>query len=354
MPASNLRVLHRDEANFIYRDKRFFIGYLTWEDNRTEAWLGEITYDRATREDTKTTTDWLRIYMSSNGPEQLTNDVMGINSLHAALVEPHVGSDQAFLDLGPGDRLGYLETRYKRVGSGRCKCGEHKGGELKVVTAAKKKVQKRRRDCSESEGEACTAPDGKKRRCTFHDDYYDDGDDDEEMPPHLIKQEPKGDEATEPIATNAQPGEQLSSSVAALSVEDDLDPVRELSTPPAAPVAQAQPAQHLAEPTSHPDSAQALRTALLDRIVHWEIPTGRFKERLGEHLGTLFGLTDPAKILSGAQDLLRSAGEFCDSYTSMIALHQETMKELVKKSMPAKDIERQKRAVEECKRQRKT
>lgn len=53
--------------------------------------------------------------------------------------------------------------------------------------------------------------------------------------------------------------------------------------------------------------------------------------------------------MSEAQDVLRSAGEFCDGYVAIIAMHQKILEEIVEKSMPAKDIEREKCAVEEGK-----
>lgn len=86
MPVNNLRNLHRDGANFIFRNQRLFIGWHVWDDRRTEAWLGVLNNDAAGREGAQTTTDWLRIYTSSDGPEQLTNDDMGINLLHPALI----------------------------------------------------------------------------------------------------------------------------------------------------------------------------------------------------------------------------------------------------------------------------
>lgn len=135
-----------------------------------------------------------------------------------------------------------------------------------------KKVQKRRRDSSESEEEeeACRAADGKKRRCAY-DCYDDGGDDDEEMPPQLIKQEPKADEATEPIASNTQPGEQISPSVAALSMKDDLHSAKELSTPRTAAVAQAATS---AAP-SRASIASRLSTSATNRSPRPHRPLGR-------------------------------------------------------------------------------
>lgn len=121
MDSHNLRILERDGANFIYRNKRLFIGWRNSGIPRAEARLGCINEDEAARDYTNndrratttdsTTTDWLRVYTSSDGPEEMYNGVMGVDEAHPAILHPHVDETAvpSFEQLGAVERLKRVE-----------------------------------------------------------------------------------------------------------------------------------------------------------------------------------------------------------------------------------------------------
>lgn len=97
MASQTLRALGRKEANFVYRNNRLLIGWRNSGSLRCEAWLGYINEDDAASDHTTnnptaiqpTTTDWLRVYASSDGSDKMYNGVMVIDEAHPAVLRPH-------------------------------------------------------------------------------------------------------------------------------------------------------------------------------------------------------------------------------------------------------------------------
>jgi len=72
MTTSNPKTREDYGANFVYHNKRLFIGWRVAGKSRVGAWLGTINTDGATDEHRSTnpiTTDRLRVYAYSNGYE---------------------------------------------------------------------------------------------------------------------------------------------------------------------------------------------------------------------------------------------------------------------------------------------
>jgi hypothetical protein len=195
-----LMAKERNGANFIFRHKRLLIGWHVWENNRTEAWLREISSSEAAGDHTiDDKVDWYRIHQSSGGPEEMGKGIMDVNELHPALFQ---GSSETFLHIGRYERLRYLVPRYEGVTSGRWKYCEQEGGELKVMTPTvlQEPVKKRKRGTVSSSSEAseystseCTDSDQKRQEWR-----YDEDDDDEEIPLQ-IKDEPTDGDAVDQI-----------------------------------------------------------------------------------------------------------------------------------------------------------
>jgi hypothetical protein len=109
----------RNGANFVFRHMRLLIGWHVWENNRTEAWLREISSSEAAGDHTiDDKMDWYRIHSSSDGPEEMGKGIMDVNELHPALFQ---GSSETFLHMGRYERLRYLVPRFEWVTSGRWK-----------------------------------------------------------------------------------------------------------------------------------------------------------------------------------------------------------------------------------------
>jgi hypothetical protein len=228
----------RNGANFVFRHMRLLIGWHVWENNRTEAWLREISSSEAAGDHTiEREIDWYRVHTSSDGSEELGKGIMDVNELHPALFQ---GSSDPFLHMGRIERLRYLVYRYVAVTSGRWKYCEQEGGVLKVLkpvvvpTAGKGIVgQKRKRSFSSPEASECdTSNKDAYRPC---DDEEDD--DDEELP--KVKDEPtdealmkQGTAPGPPQGTSVDVGDHDSEEIP-LKIKDeptDEDPVHQDST----------------------------------------------------------------------------------------------------------------------------
>ena len=162
MTIHNFRPLGRHNANFVFRNNRLLIGWRNSGVLRSEAWLGVIseeeaagdhtTNDRTTTATQTTTTDWLRVYTSPDGSEEMYNGVMGIDQAHPSILHPHVDNTAvpSFLELGATERLKLAEDRLAGVKNGRWKFCKHDGGKLEWFHGGEHKAEQTREKNAET------------------------------------------------------------------------------------------------------------------------------------------------------------------------------------------------------------
>lgn len=344
----SLRSLDRDGASFIFRHKRLLVGWHVWENNRTEAWLRELTPSEASSEHTiNDETDWYRTYTSSDGSEQMLNDVMNINEVHPALLEPHDrGSSELFLTRGRKERLEYLMDRYKRVASGRCKYREQEAGELKSKKLdvppqpAKSAVRKRKRENSCSEASECDTTDWKRHRTRFDGD----GDDDEELP--VFKSE----------STDMSAMDQITASSATLQREPlehiaDLNIYNTTGSNDGKGVDRQPTTKILGTPElrSTTASAKALKGVLLNHISQWAESSSTVKLDLTSYTGELYLANTDAEIVIVSQNILHHVTGHHKLVGDMRAAQQQILKDARANGMPVDMIRKQEELVDEYK-----
>lgn len=328
-----LRSLHRDGATFIFRHKRLLVGWHVWENNRTEAWLRELTPSEASSEHTiNDETDWYRTYTSSDGSEKMLNDVMDVNEVHPALLEPHDRrSSELFLTRGRKERLEYLMARYKRVTSGRCKFREQEGGELKATKldvlseTAKSAGQKRKREDSSSEVSECDTSNQKRFRA-----QSDADDDDENLPDPKVKDELKDfDEIDQDAAgsTTTEPPQQRTTAIADMGFT---------------------PSSRAPEPELL-ISAQNLKTALLGHISRWAVSDSILKLDLRTYTGELYMTSDVAGIATASQSILQHVTSYGTDVGKIRATLQRSLKVAKASGMPLDMVRKQEELVDEYK-----
>lgn len=127
MTIEDMASLHRDEANYIFKNNRLLVGWLERENRRTEAWLGKVLSPGGAGGGT----GWWRIYTSPYGSELLT---MAMSQLHPALQTHSVGETvKAYFSMSTMEQVTFLAGRYYDVFAGQAKYSEHEGGELKTM-----------------------------------------------------------------------------------------------------------------------------------------------------------------------------------------------------------------------------
>jgi hypothetical protein len=121
----------KTNSKFVYRNNRLPIGWRITGSLRTEAWLGEISPEEATRDDSAnegtatstepTTTNRLQVYVSASGSVVMTPGVMAIAEAHPAVLQPHADvmvSSSTFEALGEAQRLKLFANRLAGVKNG--------------------------------------------------------------------------------------------------------------------------------------------------------------------------------------------------------------------------------------------
>ena len=144
--APNFGTRKRDGPKLVYHNDRLLIGWRTSKmcqaettsetHKRTKAWLGQIGPEESAG-DYKSAhvaaIGFLRVYVSSDGPDQLYNDVTGVNEAHPAILDLHTDTTAvaSFLERGATGRLKFVNRRFAGVRNGEREYCEREGGELK-------------------------------------------------------------------------------------------------------------------------------------------------------------------------------------------------------------------------------
>jgi hypothetical protein len=352
MATGNLRPLHRDGANFVFRHRRLLVGWHVWENQQTEAWLGEITSSQAAGEvEMGYNKDWYRTYASSDGQDQMRNDIMDVNKVHPAMSEPHhKGSGEDFLNKGRLARIEYLVARYQKVISGRYMYSMYEGEELRYVLIAKLRIlpkvapkvedRKRKRKHSSSEDPECGGSSGKKlRECS-------DDDDEEEIPFKLesmgmdaIDQTPTvtktttSDPQQRPIKSvrqrplQSQSHEQIATATANLDVNKMVGP----GDNKPADQTNARPdirGAAKADPMALTDLANALRDNLIGHVRKWANYASTLELQLKVPAGELVVATDTGKILVWSRSILQRVNSFYKHVEKVRQVEQQTLEDI--------------------------
>jgi hypothetical protein len=387
----------RNGANFVFRHMRLLIGWHVWENNRTEAWLREISSSEAAGDHTiDDKMDWYRIHSSSDGPEEMGKGIMDVNELHPALFQ---GSSETFLHMGRYERLRYLVPRFEGVISGRWKYCEQEGGELKVMTQTvlqeHSKKRKRRTVSSRSDASECSTSDQKQQGWRF-----DENDDDEEVPLQ-IKDEPIDKDAVDQIpAASETKAPELPPNTPIGNEDDDddeeksvktgaehvdvinhLPTVSEITTPELLQdtTVEGQPRQQITtgvasidlnntvgqsedkpvkresgtQSSDRPEleslaaSAQLLKDTLLNHTSKWAKFASILKLDLKTPAGELVVAYSATEIVAASRSILKHVAGYCKRVTDTRAKQQQSLEDAKASCMPVDVVRKQEELVGE-------
>jgi len=330
MVTETLRSLHREGANYIFKNNRLLIGWLAhvFEDQKTEVWLAKPPPSNTTGKACETT-GW-RIYSSSDGSELLSN----LTELHPALLVYLVGENsEEFLSRSQKERLSFLSERYEDVVRGRYKHSESEGGELKamasdiifprygVSNARKGEEQKEGKRKRKSGSDCPELPEyenvrDKKRRLETCE-----SDDDEERPPSMKTEEPIEMDAMdltptalEPASQNlqqhtpaqTQPHDQISASIANLDIADQRIPGD--YKPAGQEDAIREPVKP--EPMALNPLAKTLRDIMIGQVMKWAICDSGLKNALESPAGELCVAENEDEIVIASRKILQRLNGF--------------------------------------------
>jgi hypothetical protein len=259
------------------------------------------------------TTDWLCVYTSSDGSEQLHIGVMGIDEAHPAILHPE-NEGPSFLQQGETDRLKSVEDDLQLVEIGRWKYSEREGGELKafewvdgyndIGAQSAKTPKKGKRNWASANYSPTPSADIHTDKKVCGREMLDDSDgDDEDIPPEDEKPESSGSKIERQFAhqlTNADDEikDSLSPSFANLRATDAA--VKD---------------EKKAEPKKLPTLTQ-LATRLVYRVnngvIRWARGTNQRDIDLHRHTRALLLAESAAAIIESSREVVADLTKYCD------------------------------------------